>query len=179
MTFASETLPAAGASAAPEAACRLERPSDDLAIEAIHEEAFGPGRFARTAFRLREGHPHDPRLSFVATVGGDLVASVRLTPIRIGAAPALLLGPLAVRPHLKNRGIGKALMRTAMEAARVDGHRLVLLVGDLPYYWPFGFRPVPPGSIEMPGPVDPARLLLAELAPGAAAEARGRAVGGR
>lgn len=162
-----------------DAVYRLERPDDVAAIDVLHEEAFGPGRFARTAFRLREGHPHDGRLSYVATLDGALAGSVRLTPMRIGAAPALLLGPLAVRPHLKNRGIGKALMRISMEAARSQGWTLVLLVGDLPYYWPFGFRAVAPGRIEMPGPVDPARLLVAELVPGAAAEAAGRAIGGR
>jgi predicted N-acetyltransferase YhbS len=154
---------------------RSERPEDDAAIEAIHEETFGPGRFARTAFRLREGTPQDMRLSLVALHGDAIVGSVRLTPIRIGEAPALLLGPLAVRPHLKSRGVGKALMRKAMEEARLAGHRLVLLVGDLPYYWPFGFRVVKPGTVEMPGPVDPGRLLLAELVPGAADEARGPA----
>jgi predicted N-acetyltransferase YhbS len=157
---------------------RLETPGDADAIEAIHAEAFGPGRFARTAFRLREGVAHDPDLSFVAESGGALIASVRLTPIHVGATPGLLLGPLAVRPHLKNRGVGKALMRMSMEAARVQGHRVVLLVGDLPYYWPFGFRVVRPGSIEMPGPVDPARLLIAELVPGASDELRGAAKGG-
>ena len=68
---------------------------------------------------------------------------------------------------LKNLGVGKALMRLSMEAARQRHHRLVVLVGDLPYYWPFGFRVVPAGRLELPGPVDPARLLWAELAPGA------------
>lgn len=154
---------------------RPETAADVDAIEAIHEETFGPGRFARTAFRLREGTPHDGALSLVAEHGGAVVGSVRLTPIRIGAAPALLLGPLAVRPHLKSRGVGKALMRRSMEEARRAGHELVLLVGDLPYYWPFGFRAVRPGSIDMPGPVDPARLLIAELVPGAAEAAVGPA----
>ncbi|WP_425305395.1 GNAT family N-acetyltransferase [Chthonobacter albigriseus] len=146
---------------------RSENPADTDRIEAIHEVTFGPGRFARTAFRLREGTPHDPLLSLVAEAGGELVGSVRLTPILIGETPALLLGPLAVRPELKNLGVGKALMRRSMEAARQHGHRLVLLVGDLPYYWPFGFRVAKAGAIEMPGPVDPTRLLVAELIAGA------------
>jgi predicted N-acetyltransferase YhbS len=157
---------------------RPELPGDDGAIDAMHAETFGPGRFARTAFRLREGVTHDIGVSLVAEHDGALVGSVRLTPIRIGDAPALLLGPLTVRPHLKNRGIGKALMRLAVERARYAGHRLVLLVGDLPYYAPFGFGVAPPGAITMPGPVDPSRLLIAELVPGAADQARGRAVGG-
>ncbi len=152
-----------------------ERPEDDAAITAIHEVTFGPGRFARTAFRLREGVPHDPVLSLVALHEGAVVGSVRLTPIRIGDTPALLLGPLAVRPDLKSRGVGKALMRKSMDEARRAGHRLVLLVGDLPYYWPFGFRVVKPGSVEMPGPVDPGRLLIAELIAGASEGVKGMA----
>lgn len=146
---------------------RPEQPADAAIVEALHEDVFGPGRFARTAFRLREGKPHDPDLSLVAVLGGMIAGSVRLTPIAIGDTPALLLGPLAVRPELKSQGVGKALMRRSMEAARLRGHRLVLLVGDLPYYWPFGFRVVKPGTVEMPGPVDPARLLIAELVAGA------------
>ncbi|SON56560.1 putative acetyltransferase [Hartmannibacter diazotrophicus] len=166
------------ASPADPALCRLEQIEDDANIEAIHEITFGPGRYARTAFRLREGIPQEASVGRVAELDGQIVGSVRLTPIQIGATPALLLGPLAVLPHLKNKGIGKMLMRRSMDAARQEGHRLVLLVGDLPYYWPFGFRVVPPGRIEMPGPVDPARLLYAELVGGAFDGVSGKVVGG-
>ena len=119
------------------------------------------------AFRLREGHAPDGPTSLVAVYRGNIIGSVRLTAIAAGDTPALLLGPLAVLPALKNLGVGKALMRLSMEAARQRLHRLVVLVGDFPYYWPFGFRVVPAGRLQLPGPVDPARLLWAELAPGA------------
>ncbi|WP_407941813.1 GNAT family N-acetyltransferase [Methylobrevis albus] len=153
---------------------RREAPADAAAIEAIHEATFGPGRFARTAFRLREGVASVAALSLVAERQGQVVGSVRLTPILIGeTAPALLLGPLAVLPELKSQGIGKALMRRSIDLARQDGHRLIVLVGDLPYYWPFGFRTVPPGKLGFPGPVDPARLLAAELVPGTLASVGG------
>lgn len=142
-----------------------EEPVHDAAIEDINKEAFGPGRFTRAAYRIREGGPHDRTLSFVALHGEHVVASVRLTPILIGATPALLLGPLAVRPARKNQGIGRALMRASMEAARIAGHKLVILVGDEPYYAPFGFRPIPGHQIEMPASVDPARFLACELTP--------------
>jgi predicted N-acetyltransferase YhbS len=154
---------------------RAETPSDAPEIDSLLDVAFGPGRFAKTAYRLREGVPHDPRLSFVAIAGDGLVGSVRLTGIRIGDNPALLLGPLAVAPHFANRGAGRELVRTSLDAARSDGHRLVLLVGDLPYYGPLGFAPVPPGQVEMPGPVDPARLLACALVQGADGQARGLA----
>ena len=39
----------------------------------------------------------------------------------------------------------------------------MVLVGDEPYYGKAGFKPMPKGQVTMPGPVDPARLLVAEL----------------
>lgn len=146
---------------------RLETSADDAEIESLHAEAFGPGRFARTAFRLREGALHDPALSFVASAGEDLIASVRLTPIVIGNRPGLLLGPLAVRPTHKGRGAGKQLVRISVAEARGAGHAVVLLVGDIPYYGPLGFEQLPRYAVTLPGPVDPERLLAAALVPGA------------
>lgn len=142
---------------------RPEQPADNDYIEALHAEAFGPGRFARAAFRLREDVSHDPALSFVALSGEGLVASVRLTPIRIGERPALLLGPLAVKPPHKGRGAGKQLVRIALQAAREAGHRVVLLVGDEPYYGPLGFVRLQRDAITLPAPVDPDRVLVAGL----------------
>lgn len=78
-----------------------------------------------------------------------------------------MLGPLAVDPAFDGRGIGRALMVRTLEDARLLGHRAVILVGDEPYYARFGFRPVAPGRIMLPGPVDPARLLALELVAGA------------
>src|ERR1700685_764423 len=86
-----------------------ETPQDALAVDRLHERTFGPGRYARTAFRIREGARHLPELSFTARIGTLLVGSVRLTPIRIGETKALLLGPLTVEPPFRERGIGLAL----------------------------------------------------------------------
>lgn len=150
-----------------------ETADDALAIERLHERTFGPGRYARTAYRIREGTAHDQALSYTARVGTLLVGSLRLSPVRIGETPALLLGPLTIEPPFRDRGIGLALMQRAMADARERGHKVVILVGDEPYYGRFGFRPVPPGQITLPGPVDPQRLLAAELAPGALDAYRG------
>jgi len=145
---------------------RSEHPSDSEAIERLHERAFGPGRFARTASRLREGVPHLMDVSFTALVGTLIVGSVRLTPVIAGEVPALMLGPLTVDPYFENRGIGAALMEKALQTAREHGHKLVLLVGDEPYYRRFGFRMIPPEQLSLPGPVNPARFLAAELEDG-------------
>ncbi len=144
-----------------------ETPNDARAIERLHERTFGPGRFVLSAYRLREdvGHLYD--LSFTAWIGTLLVGSVRQLPIRIGDHPALLLGPLTVEPPFRGRGIGHALMDRARDEARTQGHRLVVLVGDEAYYGRLGFKRIPKGRAVMPGPVDPRRLLVCELADGA------------
>lgn len=142
-------------------------PPDLAQIEDLNDLAFGPGRFAKTAHRLREGVEPDPALSLVALFGERLGGSVTMTPIRIGAAPALLLGPLAVHPDFERRGVGSNLVRTTMALASGFGHKLVLLVGDEAYYGSFGFRRVDGNRIRLPGPADPKRVLMAELVPGA------------
>lgn len=144
-----------------------ELAAHDPEIEAINEEAFGPGRFVRAAFKIREGGPHARELSFVALHEGEVIASVRLTPISAGEGRALLLGPLAVKPSWKNLGIGKRLVKIAVQAADEAGWGAVMLVGDAPYYGPLGFQPIARGQISMPRPVDPSRLLAAELRAGA------------
>lgn len=138
-----------------------ERPEHDPAIEAINAEAFGPGRFTRAAHKIREGGPHDPELSFVAEADKEIVGSVRQSWIVAGGVRAVLLGPLAVRPHWKNKGIGKQLVRIALEAAKKRGAPMVILVGDAPYYEPLGFRMLRETALRMPWPVDPSRLLIA------------------
>jgi predicted N-acetyltransferase YhbS len=144
-----------------------EAKEDADAIERLHERTFGPGRYAKTAYRLREQASHSPDLSFTARIGPLLIGSVWMSPIRIGETKALLLGPLTVEPAFRERGVGQALIERALDQARHNGHKLVVLVGDEPYYGKTGFKPVPPGRAVMPGPVDPARLLVAELAEGA------------
>src|ERR1700721_591692 len=153
----------------------LELATDDDAdpIERLNERVFGPGRFARTAYRIRETTPADPALSFVARVGTLLVGASAMTPIVIGEASALLLGPLIVEPVFRSQGIGEALVTSSLEAAKAGGWKLVILVGDEPYYARMGFQRAPPGQISLPGPVDPERLLYCELDPGALAAAKG------
>ena len=147
---------------------RAETADDAEAIERLNERTFGPGRYAKTAYRLREGGAAcASRWPFPARIDALLVGSVRLTPIRIGETPSLLLGPLTVEPPFRDRGIGFALIERALAEARAQGHRLAVLVGDEPYYGRAGFKRVPKGRAAMPGPVDPERLLIAELVAGA------------
>ncbi len=140
-----------------------EDASHDAAIELINEEAFGPGRFTRAAARIREQGPHDRLLSFICADDGETIASVRMTPVLAGSVKGHLLGPLAVRPSHKNKGIGRELVRIAVAAARRKGSEAVILIGDPPYYCPLGFEKVAYNALTFPGPVDPNRVLVVPI----------------
>ena len=159
-------------------AIRRARPEDIAGISELHAHVFGPGRFARSAYRVREGKGHLSRFCLVAEIGSELLASLRMTEITIGGTKgAALLGPIVVEPERRGMGLGTKLVSEGIEAARAAGTALVVLVGDMPYYGRFGFSSVKPGQITMPGPVDPARLLALELVPGALATAIGQVKG--
>jgi predicted N-acetyltransferase YhbS len=153
------------------------RPADADAIEKLHARAFGPGRYARTAFRVREQADAANASGFLARVASLLVGSVLLTPIRIGKHAGLMLGPLTVEPAFEGRGIGAALLKRAAEEAESRDVALILLVGDAAYYGRHGYRHVPMGQIRLPGPVDPARLLALEVRPNALSDVRGEVRG--
>jgi predicted N-acetyltransferase YhbS len=147
---------------------RLSRPDDAAAIEQLHDEAFGPGRFARTAYRVREA-ARQSRGGFGLTAwcDGVLAGAVDLTPVTIGGkGSVMMLGPLAVAPRFKGQGYGRMLVEESVSSARDAGAVLVILVGDLPYYTRMGFAGVPAGMVRLPGPVDPQRILARELVGG-------------
>lgn len=137
---------------------RPETPEDADSIEALNAKCFGPGRYAKSAYRLREGVAAVADLRFVA-VDKELCGSIRFWPIAVGKDPSLLLGPLAVEPDRRGQGIGVALMRQGIAKARELGFSSIILIGDEPYYVRVGFARIPPGRIHFPGPVDPARIL--------------------
>lgn len=159
--LAAETIPTPHA-----LSIRPELPGDDGWIEALHEISFGPGRFARAAYRVRERIGVEPSLSYIAEVKGERAASVRMTPIAIDGVKGYMLGPLMTDPAYRKQGAGRALVRHVCDLALArDGIAFVLLVGDFAYYGPLGFEKTVLRAIRFPGPVDPERVLV--LAPDA------------
>lgn len=147
---------------------RPEKPYHAPRVEALLDEAFGPARFAKTAYRLRDGVAPVRDLSFIVKDGLSLVGTLRFWPVTVAeTTPALLLGPIAILTDRKSQGIGSQLMRHGLAQARAQGHKLVLLVGDLDYYKRFGFTRTPCLDLDLPGPVDADRWLGLELVPGA------------
>jgi predicted N-acetyltransferase YhbS len=153
---------------------RAIAPGDLAAVSELHARVFGPGRFARTAYRVREGARAVSPHCRGAFLGPRLIASLRMTEVSIGRRGRhLLLGPLAVDPAFAGQGFGKALVSEVLSSGRTAGFATVVLVGDEPYYGRFGFKPVRLGQITFPGPVDPARILAVDLTPGGLAAAHG------
>src|SRR5262249_34178538 len=161
---------------------RKERPPDAGAREALLDQAFGDRRWRKSSQCLRDGQRPADDFAFIAMDGRRVVGTARLWEIVCGTGPtALLLGPVAVAKDCRNRGIGSALVRHALAAARPRGHpagvrgsRGVVLVGDAPYYTRFGFAAEMTAALRMPGPCERHRLLAVELVPGALKGARGR-----
>ncbi len=88
----------------------------------------------------------------------------------------MLLGPVAVDSEHRSLGLGSKLIAAAFDAARTGGAKLIILVGDHPYYGRFGFKRVPMDQIVFPGPVDPQRILVCELEPNSLAAYHGLVV---
>ncbi|HLG88256.1 MAG TPA: N-acetyltransferase [Alphaproteobacteria bacterium] len=146
-----------------------EIPADGADIERLLDLAFGPDRSEKTVYRLRAGVAPIAELCTVIREQGTLRGSLRFWPVVIGPerVAALLLGPVAVAPADRGKGYARALIWDGLRRARELGYRIVLLVGDEPYYAQFGFARPLAKRLELPGPVDLARFLALELEPGA------------
>ena len=148
-----------------------ERPQDEVAIERLVLRAFGPGRFAKAAERLREGRTPLYDLSVVAWDHREVVGCVRQWAVKVGETPAVFLGPIVVEPDYRSHGLGAALIDHACAAATRGGQHLIVLVGDMPFFGPLGFTQAP--AVVMPGPVDQRRVLARALHPGVATDLKG------
>ena len=144
---------------------RPEAPEDGPEVEALFDLSFAPGRAALSSYRLREGVAPVASLCLVARGHGAVAGAIRFWPVRVGRAPALLLGPVAVHPTRQGEGLGGALIEGGLAAARAEGWTRAMLVGDAPYYGRFGFARL--AGVAMPPPTNPERVLGRALAPGA------------
>ena len=140
------------------------------AVEALYDEVFGPGRFAKAAERLRETNHKIAEASFVAVDAEGLCGVVRLWPVDAEAGgQAAFLGPIAVAQRRRGNGVAFRLMERSIGVCREKGYPAVILVGDEAYYARFGFRKAGVGRFTLPGPVDQNRILIRDLGPAAEA----------
>ncbi len=145
---------------------RPEAPGDAAAFEALFDSAFGPGRLAKTAERVRERTAAAPELSVGLWEGERLVGAARQHRLRVGDSEGAFLGPFAVADDRRGLGYGPRLIEAACDRARQDGLHFVLLVGPQAYFAPLRFTPAPANTISLGGPIDPARLLVRQLTDG-------------
>jgi len=141
---------------------RAEEPRDAAAIEGVLDAAFGPGRFAKTSERVRERARHELDWSRVAERDACVIGCCRMWRARLGREDCAFLGPLAVSAEARMRGLGRSLARAAVEAVEAaEGSGLpIVVVGPEAFFAPLGFVRARPGEVVMPGPTDPARLLV-------------------
>lgn len=108
-------------------------------------------------------------ISLVAEEHGSVIGHVAVSPVTIssGATGWYGLGPICVSPDRQGKGIGSALMNSALTELRRMGSAGCVVLGDPAYYSRFGFKTC--HGLELPG-VDPeyfqAILLKGELPSG-------------
>lgn len=135
-------------------------------VELLLDRAFGTDRHERTAYRIREGMPAIPRLSFAAIEQDVLVGTIQCWPILFDGddgvdVPLVMVGPVAVEPARQRDGIGRDLMLCALNAAVATGEAgSLMLIGDPEYYGRFfGFTADRTAGWRVPGPVEQRRLM--------------------
>lgn len=136
------------------------------AIEALYDRTFGPGHFAKTAERLREGNASLPEITRVAVRDGDVIGVCRVWPIVVGAErePAVFIGPVAVSPDFQGQRLGLTITGEALEAATHAGWGAAIIIGSPRYFGELGFTVVAPDRFQFPGPQDMSRVMVRNLA---------------
>ena len=143
---------------------RLANDKDLKNIEKLLDEAFGPGRYARTAYRYREKHNLISEYSYIYQDNKQLLASISFSQIFINNInKGLLLGPLAIKPGHDGKGYGVALVETTIKLIKKSKkYNFIVLVGDIDYYRRFNFKQISQ-PLNLVGPVNPNRVLILSL----------------
>ena len=143
---------------------RLAHDKDLKNIEKLLDEAFGPGRYARTVYRYREKHNLISEYSYIYQDNKQLLASISFSQIFINNInKGLLLGPLAVKPGHDGKGYGVALVETTIKLIKKSKkYNFIVLVGDIDYYRRFNFKQISQ-PLNIVGPVNPYRVLILRL----------------
>ncbi|MEV4945304.1 bifunctional class I SAM-dependent methyltransferase/N-acetyltransferase [Streptomyces sp. NPDC053755] len=120
---------------------REETAADIPAVREVNAAAFATADEAALVDALREDESAWlPGLSYVAEApDGTVAAYALITRCRVGGAPAAALAPVAVAPAHQRSGAGQAVVRAVLDAARLRGERLVVVLGHPEYYPRFGF----------------------------------------
>jgi putative acetyltransferase len=142
---------------------RCERPADEAEISEVVEAAFGDSTVAEFTESIRSSSGYVQDLTFVGEEDGEIVGFTMLSYLEIEGLDRriLVLTPMAVRPDRQRRGIGAAIVRTAVAAADERGEPLVLVEGIPAYYPRFGFVSATGIGLERPEEQIPDEAWLA------------------
>lgn len=136
------------------------------AIEDLFDRTFGPGHFAKTAERLREYSASLPAINRVAVDAGKVIGVCRVWPLVVGdaRAPALFYGPVAVDPAYRGQFLSLRITEAALEAGKAAGWPAAILIGAHSLFGKVGFEVTPKNKLTFPGPQDPVRVMVRDLA---------------
>ncbi len=121
---------------------RREIPSDIDFISQLVEAAFQSSIEAELVSLIRSRQ--QSLVSLVASLEGEIVGHVMLTPIEIDTmATGNFAGvaPLSVAPQHQGKGIGGLLMHSVIAESKKLGFKALFLLGSPDYYPRFGFSP--------------------------------------
>ena len=139
---------------------RSANENDGEQIMELLNNTFGPGRYARSVYRLREMRSYVEKFSYVYEQNNQIIASISYCKTIINLqSNGLLLGPLAVELEQKGKGFGVQLVEHTLSLINDSMFDFVIVVGDLDYYERFGFNRIEQ-DIKFYGPVDKNKLLL-------------------
>ena len=167
---------------------RPETPADYRPAEALTREAFWnlykPGCDEHHYLhQLRASPAFLPELTFVAESGGALAGHIAYSRSKIvrpdgGEFPTVTFGPVCAAPEQRGRGIGSALICHSLWAAKTQGHRAAIILGDPRYYGRFGFHSCERFGLTLADGRFLPGLMALELEPGALSGVSGRFVEG-
>lgn len=150
--------------------CRPEHASDVTAIRAILESAFPTAAEARLVDALRSSGRLT--VSLVAADGAECVGHIAFSPVTVGGATGLGLGPVAVLPSHQGKGVGALLVREGLATCAQLDAGFVVVLGEPEYYGRFGFTRASEAGLDNEFGVDEAFMVL-ELRAGSLPEGGG------
>ena len=139
---------------------QISNEDNDKIIKLLYK-SFGPGRFARSVYRLREKNDRDTEFSYIYELNNQILSSISYYKTFLNNdINGLLLGPLAVDPEHRGKGYGVELVKyTIALIKKTMAYDFILVIGDYHYYEKFGFKKID-NTFSFYGPVNSEKVLI-------------------
>ena len=142
---------------------QISNEDNDKIIKLLYK-SFGPGRFARSVYRLREKNDRNTEFSYIYELNNQILSSISYYKTFLNNdINGLLLGPLAVDPEHRGKGYGVELVKyTIALIKKTMAYDFILVIGDYHYYEKFGFKKIN-NTFSFYGPVNSEKVLILPL----------------